>query len=137
MEKKSSRLHIDSKHRIFLTDYNNLEIEMTALQKTVFIFLLKHPEGVYFKELYKSKQELLRIYSKISNRADMEQLEKSILDITNARSNSINENCSRIKEAFLSKLQESIANNYFVTGSRSNLKLIKLDRALVSYESIY
>lgn len=128
-----SRLLIDEKFRIFLLDYDNLEIELTPLPKTLFIFLLKHPEGIKLKELYEHRSELIEIYGQIGNRMDMEQITKSIQDLTDVRTNSINEKCSRIKEAFISKIDESIAQNYFITGSRSENKGITLDRSLVIF----
>lgn len=130
---KVSRLVIDAQYRIFLPDYNNLEIEMGPLPKTVFLFLLKHPEGVLFKELRPHVNELVDIYSKVGNRLDMDKIRDSIHELTDPRSNSINEKCSRIKEAFISKITEELAENYFVTGNRSTPKGIKLDRSLVQF----
>ncbi len=128
-----SKLVIDAQYRIFLPDYNNLEIEMGPLPKTVFLFLLKHPEGVLFKDLRPHVNELVDIYAKVGNRLDMGQIRESILELTNPRSNSINEKCSRIKEAFISKINEDLAEHYYVTGNRSSPKGIKLDRSLVQF----
>lgn len=128
-----SKLVIDNQYRIFLPDYNNLEIEMGPLPKTVFLFLLNHPEGVLFKELRPHVNELVDIYAKVGNRIDMDQIRESILELTDPRSNSINEKCSRIKEAFISKITEELAENYFVTGNRSTPKGIKIDRSLVQF----
>lgn len=128
-----SRLVIDEQYRIFLPDYNNIEIEMGPLPKTVFIFLLKHPEGVLFKSLKPHIKELKEIYTKVGNRLDTEQIDKSIKELTDPRSNSINEKCSRIKEAFISKIDDLIAKNYYVTGNRSSNKGIQLDRSLVQF----
>lgn len=128
-----SRLVFDEQYRIFLPDYNNIEVEMGPLPKTVFIFLLKHPEGVLFKDLRPHVNELVDIYAKVGNRLDMDQIKESILDLTDPRSNSINEKCSRIKEAFISKIDNLIAQNYYVTGNRSSNKGIKLDRSLVQF----
>jgi hypothetical protein len=114
-----------------------MEIEMTALPKTLFIFLLKHPEGMMFKELYKHKWELMHIYGQVGNRSDIEQISKSINDLTNAQSNSVNEKCSRIKEAFLSKLDATLASPYLVSGGRSMTKLIQIDRSLVTMHHRY
>ena len=61
-----------------LPDFNNLEIELGPLPKTVFIFLLRHPEGVLFKDLRPHSKELKEIYTKVGNRLDMDQIEKSI-----------------------------------------------------------
>jgi hypothetical protein len=128
-----SKLVIDEKQRIFLSDYDNLEIVMTPLPKTLFIFMLKHPEGVLLKELYLHRKELIEIYCRIGNRLDMSAIQKSIYEMTDARSNSINEKCSRIKEAFISKIDDSIARNYYITGTKSEPKAIILDRSLVNF----
>lgn len=133
-ERKLSRLYIDKGFRIFLSDYKNMEIEMTPLPKTLFLFMLKYPNGIMLKELYKHKQELLYIYGKISNRSDLDQMQNSINDMTNATSNSVNEKCSRIKEAFVTKIDERIACSYFITGERQEPKRISLDRNLVVFE---
>jgi hypothetical protein len=134
VNRKTSRLYIDKHFRIFLPDYNNIEIELTPLPKTLYLFLLKYPDGVFFKELYIHKKELLDIYGRIGNRTDLEQMQKSINDMTDARANSVNEKCSRIKEAFLTKLDERLAYQYIVTGNRQDAKCISLDRALVVFE---
>jgi hypothetical protein len=134
LERKLSRLYINKGFRIFLPDYNNMEIEMTPLPKTLFLLMLKYPNGIMLKELYKHKQELLYIYGRISNRSDLDQMQNSINDMTNATSNSVNEKCSRIKEAFVSKIDERIASFYFITGERQEAKRISLDRSLVVFE---
>lgn len=54
-----SRLYITREFRIFLVDYNNLEIKMPVLPKAVFILFLRHPEGIRFKELADYYPELL------------------------------------------------------------------------------
>jgi hypothetical protein len=136
LERKLSRIYIDKSYRIFLPDYNNMEIEMTPLPKTLFFFMLKYPNGVMLKELYKHKQELLYIYGRISNRTDLDQMQNSIKDMTNATSNSINEKCSRIKEAFVSKIDDRIASSYYITGERQEPKRITLERSLVVFEEM-
>jgi hypothetical protein len=132
-ENKLSRVVIDEKYRIWLPDYQNIEIELTPLPKTFYFFMLKHPEGIAFKELPKYRSELINIYTKVGNRYDLDQIQKSIIDLTDIRSNSVNEKCSRIKEAFLRKIDDSLAKNYYITGSRNDLKSIKLDPRLVHF----
>ena len=134
LSNRQSRVYIDRQFRIFLSDYGNIEIEMTPLPKTLFLFMLKYPDGILFKELHRHKQELMYIYGRIGNRTDVEQMQKSINDMTDARSNSVNEKSSRIKEAFLSKIDERVASAYFITGNRHEPKRITLDRSLVSFE---
>lgn len=133
-KQKLSRMVITTDWRIILPDYNNMEIEMTALPKAVFFLFLRHPEGIVFKELADYRRELAFIYNKLTNRSDNEAVQKSIEDITNPLKNSINEKCARIREAFISKFSETLAENYFVTGHRGTPKKISLDRSLVTWE---
>ena len=109
-----------------LPDFNNLEIKLTSLPKTVFFLFLNHPEGIVFKHLSNYKDELMFIYQRIAYRQGIEEMTYSINEICDPRSNSINEKCSRIKEAFVSQFNETIAENYFITGKRGEPKKIKI-----------
>src|SRR5574344_757397 len=126
-----SRLHITSDNRIFLPDYHNMEIKMKPLPKAVFFLFLNHPEGIIFKDLPDYREELTAIYSRLSAREDNEAVLKSIEDVTDPMNNSINEKCARIREAFISQFDESLACNYFITGSRGNPKKISLSRDMI------
>ena len=128
-----SRLHITANGRILLPDYNK-EIELSPLQKTVFIFFLLREEGILFKDLPKYKKELMDIYSKISNRTSLETIQKSVTDLANPYSNSMSEKCSRIREAFMKSLDKRLAEHYCIRGGRNGLKRIPLDRMLVEFE---
>lgn len=132
-----SRLLITEDFRIVLPDYNDKEIKMAFLPKVVFFFFLRHPEGLCFKQLCDYKDELFAIYRRISNRENEAKMIESINDITDSTKNSINEKCSRIREAFLREFDNEIASNYFVTYiDKSNFtKAIILDRSLLIDES--
>jgi len=94
---------------------------------------LKNEDGVKLKELSAHRAELIEIYGKVGNRLDLDQVKKSINDLTDATSNSVNEKCSKIKEAFLSKIDDAVAKHYYITGYRSQNKKIILDRSLVTF----
>lgn len=128
-----SRLHVRYS-RIFLPDYQNMEIKMTPLPKAVFLLYLKHPEGIRFCDLPDYRDELLHIYAGFSGRDSMDDIRASIEDVTNPLSNSINEKCSRIRQAFLSKFEDRLARNYYITGPRGETKKILLPRDLVTWE---
>jgi hypothetical protein len=123
--------------KIILRDFNK-EVELTPLQKTVFIFFLLKEEGIMFKNLPQYREELMSIYSKVSNRTSMDTIRKSIDDLVNPYSNSMSEKCSRIKEAFVKCMDDRVARYYYITGDRSEPKRILLDRKLVVFEdSVY
>lgn len=128
-----SRLLVDEHYRIWLTDYNNLEIVMTPLPKTLFLFFLKRPEGIMLHDLVDHKKELLSLYECVTKSSCSSEIRKRIDDMTDMRKNSLNEKCSRIKEAFVRKMDDSVAKNYYITGERGECKRIKLPINLTNF----
>ena len=131
-----SRLVVDKDYRIFLPDYNNTEITMQPLPKAVFFLFLQHPEGIPFKQLDYYFPELLEIYKHVGNREIEENILHSIGDITDPTKNSINEKCSRIREAFLKHFDAAYAQYYYITGKRGEPKKITLPRELVDWQAL-
>lgn len=131
---KISRLVITKDYRIILPGYGNIEIKMEPLNKAVYLLFLRHEEGIIFKHLPDYEQELLEIYAKLKPMGINDKVRKSISDICNPCLNSINEKCARIRGAFISQFDESLAKNYFITGYRGFPKGIKLPRKLVVWE---
>lgn len=131
-EPQLSTLLITEDFRIFLPEYNNMEIKMPTLSKALYFFYLRHPEGVLFKELRDHKAELSEIYRTISPLENMDKIEKSIDDIVDSTKNSVNEKCSRIKAAFVSQFNDKLAKNYYITGGAGKPKKIMLDWSLIT-----
>ena len=129
-----SRMHITRDFHIYLNDYFDMEIFMTPLPKAVYILFLRHPEGITFKSLTDYRQELTDIYNRIKPAFGSTASLRSIEAVTDPLSNSINENCSRIREAFVSKFDEHLAQNYIITGRRGEPKKILLPRTLVKWD---
>ena len=116
-----SKIEITADYKIMLSDYGK-EVKMTPLQKTLYIFYLRHPEGVAFKMLSAYYDELLAIYKVLSNREDLEKQQHSIRRLVDATDNAINEKCSRIKEAFLKVVDDFIAQNYYICLKKEQYK---------------
>lgn len=131
-----SRLVVDKDYRIILPDYNNTEITIQPLPKAVFFLFLQHPEGIPFKQLDYYFPELLEIYKHVGNREIEENILHSIGDITDPTKNSINEKCSRIREAFLKHFDAAYAQYYYITGKRGEPKKITLPRELVDWQAL-
>ena len=128
-----SRLTITSDFRILLPDYD-IEIKMTPLVKAVYLLYLRHEEGIWFKDLVDYRGELLSIYARLTRFDDAERIKQSVNLLVDSTNNSINEKCSRIREAFVSQFSDEIAQYYYITGDRLSLKHIELDRSLVVWE---
>jgi len=128
-----SRIHVRY-GRIFLPDYNNKEIKMPPLSKAIYLLYLRHPEGIKFSYLPDYRRELLNLYELITGRDNPEDIQRSIDDVTDPTRNSINEKCSRIKQAFLREFDDSIAKNYYITGDRGEAKKILLPQEMITWE---
>lgn len=134
IKEKLSKIIITQSYDIMLPDYGNMPIEMSPLPKALFLLFLKHDEGIYFKELTDYKEELTEIYTAITNRIRTMIISSSIEKVVDPTRNAINEKCSRIKEAFLARMDYEIASNYYITGKRGERKRITLPRNLVEWQ---
>jgi hypothetical protein len=126
-----SSILVDKRYNIILPEFGNLEVKMHALPKTVYLFFLRYPDGVRFKELYKYKKELLEIYNKLTNKYDNEEIAKAIDDLVDMRNPSINQKCARIRESFRKLMDEGTARYYYVDGLNGEPKRIALPRNLI------
>lgn len=129
-----SKLTITKDYRIVLSDYNNIEVKMEPIVKAIYLLFLKHPEGIAFKCLPDFRKELTKIYSDLRPMGLSEKALQSIEDVTNPLLNSINEKCSRIRAAFIPVVDESLLNDYIITGKSGETKKISLSRDLVIWE---
>lgn len=131
---KISPLFITNDYRIFLKDYGMKEVVMPPLSKCLFFLFLNHPEGIVFKKLSNYHDELLSIYRNVTIRENIDIAIESIKAMTDPLNNSVNEKCSRIRSAFLELITDDLAKNYYITGSRGEIKKIALDRSLVEFQ---
>lgn len=137
---KLSRLVVTCDFRIILPDYNDMEIKMEPLVKSVYILFLEHEEGIRFKCLSDYRQRLAYIYNKVLEHSALtrtitpERKEESLSKVVDPLSNSINEKCARIKAAFLSMFDEHLANRYYIVGKSGGQKRISLPRNLIELQ---
>lgn len=129
-----SRIKITKQFKIFMTDYDNQEIKMGPLPKTVFLFFLRHPEGVMFSHLQDYREELKMIYGHVCTNDDPQKMEESINRLIDPFDNSICEKCAAIKKAFVLNVSDTVAKNYYINGAQGEKKGISLDRNLVEWE---
>jgi hypothetical protein len=130
---KLSRIRITKRNKILLVDYD-IEVKMGPLPKTVFLFFLRHPEGMRFVDLQDYKQEIYDIYSRLAVSDDLDKIKRSVDLLTDPFDNSINEKCTMIKYAFQKVVKDDIASNYYVSGKQGHVMKIPLARTLVEWE---
>ena len=122
-------------YRIILPDYD-LEIEMPQRPKALFLFFLRHPKGIQLSDLPDHTAELLSIYSRIANLTATKTITDNIKRLTDLSDNSVHVNFARIKRAFLLKLTEKVAANYYITGKRGRAKRIHLPQHLLEIDPL-
>ena len=129
-----SRLLVTKDYRLLVGD-NRMEVKMRPICKAVYLLFLNHPEGIRFKDLPDYREELGKTYRsmKLPTQA-RKKVERSIIDVTDPISHSINEKCARIKEAFLKVMDPETAIHYYIYGERGEAKKIGLSRELVTWE---
>lgn len=120
---------------LFKKNHYGKSTHISELPKSVFMLFLRHPEGIRFKELSDYYSELLEIYLKMNPIGGRQKQEQSIRDVTDPCSNSINEKCARIREAFVANFDDRLAKNYYVTGKRGEPKRIILDKTMILWDN--
>ena len=128
-----SPIHITKDLRIKLPLYDK-EIELPPVQKAVFLLFLKHPEGIYFKNLINHHTELYKLYRKLAIRGSSINHAATVMDLVNPLSNSMNEKCSQIKKRIQSILDDSLAKHYYISGSKGELKRIDIKPDMIVWE---
>ena len=129
---KLSRLCVTEDFRIHLPDYDDMEIILNPLSKAVYFLFLRHPEGIFLKNLPRYRDELTQIYRLLSNRENLQHMDESIRKLTDPSDNSIYEKCSRIKRAFIEKFSAELAQHYYVDGHLKRPKHISLPTGMIS-----
>jgi hypothetical protein len=131
MTVKPSPLQVTPDARILLTDYKK-EVRMLPIDKVVYIFYLRHPEGISIKSLTDHKEELMGLYARVSGKTELTDKQKeSVERLCDPTDNSINEKLSRIRKSFCAEVHESVADSYVVKGSRGENRYISLDEELI------
>lgn len=135
---KVSRLLVTDDLRLFLPDYNNIEITMPPMYKAVYLLFIYHrEEGIVLQGLENYHNELETFYKRTRN---VEQLTPSQLTSINRLESSWNGDgsiytvLSRIKTAFKNVIDEHLARHYFIEGRPGEPYKLVLEPDLIIWE---
>ena len=121
---------VDSKWKILLPE-QNLEIRLTPLFKTLYLFFLSRNNGVKLKELSDYKDDLLKIYKKIRPGVEIKKAERSIKELSNAEGATFNSTRTHINKIITELLKEPLADFYRITGEKGKPYSIKVPKKLI------
>jgi hypothetical protein len=114
-------------------DLGSLEIRLTPLEHTVYLFFLNHPEGMEISHIAGYREELTRFYLPLSHSENADQVRSRIEDLSNPLENSISEKISRIKRKFTDALGSEMAQDFIIAGENAGPKKILLDRTVLQF----
>ena len=130
-----SRLRITDDLRIFLPDYNNMEVKMPALYKAVYLLFIYHKkEGIVLQQLEKYHSEIVLFYRRTKK---IDQLTPRQLESINRLESSWNGDgsiyvvLSRIKKLFKNTIDEHLAKHYYIEGEPGEPYNIALSQDLI------
>ena len=129
-----SPLVITDDLRIFLPQYNHIEIELSAQRKALYFLFLNHPEGIVLQRLEEYHKELMNYYKQTSGGVVTPRMEESIKRLETYGNNQLNVVITRIREAFCTKFDERLARHYYITGERGQAYKIGLPSELIRWE---
>ncbi len=130
-----SHVKIGGNCDVLLPDYR-ISVRLRPLEMTLFVFYLRHPEGVSLKELVDHKTELADIYGLYVQKGDNQFISDTLDGLFDISKNAIHEHRSRLKYAFERQMDNVVARNYYITGRKGEKMFITLPRELVEWEGI-
>lgn len=119
------RLHITKNGKIILEGIKDkgiedVEIKLKPLEKTFYIFYLRHPEGINYKHIIEYKNQLRAIYTNLADRGDNDDIEKRLDGMCNPLDSSgRNGYSSNIYKAFVNVMNDTFAIQYSLVGKKS------------------
>lgn len=127
-------LRIDRNYRIFIPELGDREIKMKAMAKCLFIFYLRHPEGVGQSMLASYRDELRNIYYKVCSRTELTKLNESIDRIISTSSQSYAVHKSQIRNILSEYFDQDRLRFYLIQNAAYGRKAIEIDRSLIEWE---
>lgn len=110
---------VEKNNKILLPNLNYIEIRLNPLFKTLYVFYLKHNEGVKLNELNDFREELLLLYKRFSTLTIEESnvvLESRIDDLINPYGGSFSQKKYKINRIISELLGEPLAKFYRIEG---------------------
>ena len=126
-------LYIDDMYNIVLPTHGNAVIKMEPLPKSLYILLLRHPEGIILKNISNYRNELEFIYRRVSARNNNTVIKRLITQITLPHNNMLHKNISLIRTAFIKTLGREAAHSYTPAYCHGQEEYIKLERAHIRF----
>ena len=123
--------------KIVLPDYDEMEIKMPAMCRTIYILFMKHRmqsgNGIILKNIDEYRDEIIDIYSMVKPGANEARVKESINKLCNPLSESLNQAISRANRCIRNVVTDKeLAKQFIISGSRGGEYSINLDPELMT-----
>ncbi len=117
------RVLVNGDMKIVLPEYDEMEIEMSAMCRTLFILFMKNRKlghgGIRLKNMDEHRDEIMDIYSMVKPGANERRVQQSVENLCDPFSESLNQAISRINRCIKNVITDThLAQNYIITGTR-------------------
>lgn len=131
------RLLVNGDMKIVLPDYDEMEIKMPAMSRTLYILFMKHRlmglDGFELKNIDQYRDEMVNIYSLVKPGADDDRVRRTVDNLCDPFSNSLNEAISRAN-GFIRKciVDKNLQKQYLISGARGGKYSIGLAPEMIA-----
>ena len=116
------RILVNGDMKIILPDYDEMEIEMPAMCRTLYILFMKQRlqgRGIVLKNMDEYHDEILNIYSLVKPGANEKRVANTVDNLCNPLSDSLNQMISRLNRRIKNVITDKeLAKIYTITGKK-------------------
>ena len=129
---RPGRVLINGDMKVVLPEYDEMEIEMPAMCRTLYILFMKQRklghDGIVLKNMHEFRDEMIELYGLVKPGANESRVEHSIDNLCDPFSDSLNQTISRINRCIKNVITDKvIVRDYIISGSRGEPYHIGLD----------
>ena len=126
------RVLVNGDMKIVMPEYDEMEIEMPAMCRTLYILFLKQRklgvDGIVLKNIDEYRDEILDIYGLVKPGANERRVMRTVDNLCDPLSESLNQTISRINRCIRNVITDKeLAKDYCITGERGQEYGILLD----------
>jgi hypothetical protein len=123
--------------KIVLPEYDEMEIRMPAMCRTIYILFMKHrvqsSSGIILKNIDEYRDEIIDIYSMVKPGANEARVEESVNNLCDPFSEALNQTISRANRCIRNVITDKeLAKQYIISGSRGKEYSIDLAPELMT-----
>ena len=130
------RVLVNGDMKIVLPEYDEMEIKMPAMSRTLYILFMKLRKqgtgGIVLKNIDQYRDDIIDIYNLVKPGASERRVAQSVENLCNPFSDSLNQTISRVNRCIRNVIADKkLVEQYMITGARGEEYGIALDPELM------